>query len=91
MAVDLAATIDAHAGDYPVVSFFDKASGPDLIWLYAYLVIEVFVDKEKPVSIRSRVLGGVSIYVKSLQQGMELLRKTEGLRQKCDLPYIHLG
>lgn len=90
MAVDLAATIDAHAGDYPLVSFCYEASGPDLIWLYAHLVIEVFVDKDKPASIQSRVLGGVSICVQSLQQGMELLRETEGLRQKRDLPYIRL-
>ena len=90
MVVDLVATIDAHSSDYPVVSFRDKASGPDLIWLYARLVIEVFVDNEKPVSIRSRVPGGVSIYVKSLQQGLELLRETEGFRQQVELPYIRL-
>lgn len=90
LVVDLAATIDAHSGDYPVVSFYDQPAGPDVIWLYAHLVIEVFVDKEKPVSLRSRVPGGVSIYVKSPQQGMELLRETERLRQKVDLPYIRL-
>lgn len=90
IVADLAATIDAHAGDYPMVSFFHKASGPDATWLYAHLVIEVFINENEPASIRSKALGGVSVHVRSLQQGMELLRRTEGLRQKRDWPYIRL-
>lgn len=87
---NLAAIIDVDAGDYPLVSVCHKVPGPDVTWLYAHLVVEVFIDKDRPVSIRSQVLGGVSVYVGSLQQAMELLRRTEGLRQKRDLPYICL-
>lgn len=88
--VDLAAIIDVHAGDYPLLSVCHKAHGPDVTWLYAHLVIEVFIDKNRPVSIRSRVLGTISVCVGSLQQAMALLRRTEGLRQKRDMPYIRL-
>lgn len=91
IAADLAATINAHMGDYPVVSFFHKTSGPDATWLYAYLVIEVFINENEPASIHSKTHGGVSIHVRSLQQGMELLRQTEVLRQKRDFPYIRLN
>lgn len=87
---DLAAIIDVGAGDYPLVSLCHEIPGPHVTWLYAHLVVELFIDKDKPVSIRSRVLGGVSVYVGSLQQAMEMLRRTEGLRQKRDLPYVCL-
>ena len=90
IVADLAAIIDTDAGDYPQVSVCHKVSCPDVTWLYAHLVVEVFIDENKPVSIRSRVLGGISVYVGSLHQAMELLRRTEGLRQKRDLPYICL-
>lgn len=87
---NLAAIIDVDAGDYPLVSVYHDIVGPHVTWLYAHLVVEVFIDKDKPVSIRSQVPGGVSFYVESLQQAMELLRRTEGLRQKRDLPYVCL-
>lgn len=87
---DLIAAIEVGAGDYPLVSVGHEGPGPDVTWMYAHLVVEVFIDKDKPVSIRSRVLGGVSVYAGSLQQAMELLRRTEGLRQKRDMPYICL-
>lgn len=87
---NLAATIDVDAGDYPLVSVRHDIVGPHVTWLYAHLVVEVFIDNDKPVSVRSQVPGGVSVYVESLQQAMELLRRTEGLRQKRDLPYVCL-
>jgi len=87
---DLAAITDVDAGDYPLISVCHKVPGPDVTWLYAHLVVEVFIDKDKPVPIRSRAFCGVSVYVGSLQQAMALLHRTEGLRQKRDLPYICL-
>lgn len=86
----MAAIIDVDASDYPLISACHKVPGAEVTWLYAHLVVEVFIDKDKPVSIRSQVLGRVSVYVKSLQQTMELLRRTEGFHQKRDLPYICL-
>jgi hypothetical protein len=91
VAAALAAIIDEHAGDYPLVSLHREAPGPDTTWLYATLVVEVFIDKDKPVSIGSRELGGVSVYVSSPQQGMALLRQTEAIRQQRDWPYIRLS
>jgi hypothetical protein len=87
---NLAAIIDVDASDYPLVSVCHDVLGPRVTWLYAHLLFEVFVDKDKPVSIHSQVPGGVSVSVESLQQAMELLRRTEGLRQKRDLPYVCL-
>lgn len=87
----LAAIIDVDAGDYPLVSVYHDIVGPHVTWLYAHLVVEVFIDKDKPVAVRSQVPGSVSVYVESHQQAMELLRRTEGLRQKRDLPYVCLS
>lgn len=91
LAAELAAIIDAQAGDYPLVAFRQEAPGPDLTWMYAHLVVEVFVVKTRPASIRSREQGGIELDVESLQQGMDLLRRTEGLRQNRDWPYVQLG
>lgn len=90
LAAELAATIDAHAGDYPLVSFHRNTSGPDVTWMYAHLVVEVFINEGR-TSIRSREQGGVAVEAGSLQQGMELLRRTERLRQNQDWPYVRLS
>jgi hypothetical protein len=92
LAAELAAVIDAHAGDYPLVSFHDDAQGPVVTWLYGHVVVEVFIDAQSSAGIRAQQLGGVNLVVRTLKEGMELLRRTESRRQrKSAWPYVRLS
>lgn len=92
LAAELAAVIDAHAGDYTLVSFYEVHQGPVLAWLYGRLVVEVFIEAQGRVGIRGQERGSVDLVVRSLKEGMELLRRTESLRQRDNAwPYVRLS
>jgi hypothetical protein len=91
VAAQLAVLIQDCAGDYPLVSFRHEVGGPDLVWLYARLVVELFVVPGTKPRIRSQELGGVTLEVGSLQQGMTLLQLTEASCQRRRHPYVQLG
>lgn len=90
LAAELAQVIDAHHSDYPLVSFSNENGKPNVAWIYAHLVIKVFIQSSESASLRSREVGGVSVTVGSYEQAMDLLKRTEAIRQNRDHPYFQM-
>lgn len=90
LATELAKIIDAHNSDYPLVSFSNEDGEPDVAWIYAHLVIKVFVISNESASLHSREVGGVSVTVGSYKQAMGLLKQTEAIRQRREHPYFQM-
>jgi hypothetical protein len=83
IACDLAALIDQHAGDYPIVSLQSGDKG--LRWFYANLVIDVLVVADAPAQFeRAELL----VTTPTLGAGLELIARTEANRQGRDAPFL---
>lgn len=90
LAARLATLIDASAGDYPVVCFPEDDQF-DCFWVYSKLGVSVVVDSDRPPAFIAQEAGDVRICVRSFTQNIDLLRMTEGIRQRSEYPFVQLS
>lgn len=93
-AIALAAYIDRHTGDYPLVEFAPR-SEEWLLWEYSKNSILVRFGQnhfELPCSASLAAQGPhIEIEARTVNDAVQLIKLTESIRQRRPDPYIVLG